>query len=329
MNHRPSVRPASAALLPLAIVALAPPLQAEPMVSAPSLSGAQGSPQGSTSSAYAVNDVPQPGYGAGPGGSSHVGGNASRAWADSSQSDGTVRANAYAEAKLTTGRLHAHAEAGTGSVPGFFSSQAFGQARWTDTVTFNNATGGAVEPDFFWQTDGAITPLLANSWRFVTSSITLGRNNQTFSFIGMKADDGSYANHLGGAQYKYHGVDANGGDGFDFRPAGGNPDGAWRTSLGDGERGLIAATLIIPGGLGAIDIDAFPEVDCRSGAVCDFGHTASFRFGELPAGLSWTSESGVFPTQLPTEPGGALPAPGSLALTGLALLGLLRRLPGR
>ena len=56
----------------------------------------------------------------------------------------------------------------------------------------------------------------------------------------------------------------------------------------------MSATLLVPPGLASIDIDASLNVDCRSGAICDFGHTSSLRFGELPDGLAWSSGSGVF-----------------------------------
>lgn len=89
---------------------------------------------------------------------------------------------------------------------------------------------------------------------------------------------------------------------------------------------MIAATLFIPDALSSINIDALLDVDCRLGAICDFGHTATFGFGALPAGLSWTSESGVFLTASDQPPGTA-PEPATLALLafGLAGLGVTRR----
>jgi hypothetical protein len=250
--------PATAArlLAPLALAFGLPyAAQAAPVVSAQSISGAQVTGQGDNSSAYIVNGVAQPGYGAGPGGASSVGGTASSAWADTSQLDvnglRSVQANARAEADPASGSLRVYAEAGVPNDFLAFSSLAFGQARWRDTITFNNT----------------------------------------------------------------------------FAPTGNNHAGVWRTSLGASESGLIEATLILGTRLTAIDIDALLEVDCRSGATCDFGHTAKFGFAALANGLSWTSESGLVLTA-----SGPLvdtvPEPASLwlvALRAAAAVGIRRR----
>lgn len=297
------------------------PAQALVLVSAQSNSGAgEGAGVGSFGTAYIANGLAVPGYNSTSGNAlSSIGGTPLSGWADTTAIDGSVLVTARAEADLAYGRLRAYSEAGTSSVAGgAFYSTAFSQARWIDTITFSNTTGGAVELDFFWETDGSVTPQRADSIRDITSSITLSRVS---SFVGLKAANGSYLNYLGGAQYNYYGVDANGGDYFTFQPAGGNPDGAWRTSLGAGESGLIAATLFIPIGLSSINIDAFLEADCRLGAICDFAHTASFGFGALPAGLSWTSESGVFLTASDPPPGTA-PEPTTLALLAFGIVGL-------
>ena len=51
---------------------------------------------------------------------------------------------------------------------------------------------------------------------------------------------------------------------------------------------------------------------------CDFGNTASFRFGDMPEGVRWASESGVFLTGL-DEPPVETPAPASLAALSMGL----------
>lgn len=310
-NFRPlPILLALAAAIPLAV-------QAGPYVEARSYSMAQNAPQPVGSIAHVINGAPVPGENtAGPGGSSNTGGNTSAVWAETTQPASPTVATTYAAADLTFGSLRVDAYASLGP------TNAIGYAGWLETVTFNNTTGHTVELDIFWNTEGAITTIDSNSWRTVTSSITLSRNYDKFAFIGMKAADGSYVDHLGGAQYQYYGspIYPAGGDYFTFAPHGGNPDGAWRTSLGDGENSLIAATLMIPAGEGALDIYASLAIDCRSGAHCDFGHTALFNFGDLPAGLSWTSASGVFLSA--EQPPAGVPEPASAALLGVGLLAL-------
>lgn len=298
-------------LLPVLLAATCAAAQATQYVEAGSSSMAQASPQGFTSSARIVNGVPVPGYGAGPNGSSAVGGDLSLAWADTTQIDGAVLSTTYARADLASGSLRVYAEAGAGS------SWGIGYARWADTITFDNTSGQTLELDFHWQTDGSITPINATSWRLVTSSIQLSPNNVHWSSIALKNQPGG---GLGGAQYLYYGVDANGGGGFGFQPRGNNDGGQWRTSFTGPSSGLIAATLLVPTGLASIDIDALLSVDCRHGAICDFGHTASFGFGTLPAGLSWTSGSGVFLSAPVPEPGAW-----ALLALGLAVVGRLAR----
>jgi hypothetical protein len=287
--------------------------QATLLIEAKSSSMAQGGPQPATSFAHIRDGAPVAGGNtAAPNGSSAVGVGPGSAWADTTQVDGPVLSTTFAEADLAGGRLRVYAEAGAGA------STAFGYARWIDTITFNNTSGHTLELDLFWQTDGSITTTRADSGRFVTSSILLSTNNEHYSSIALKGQPGG---GLGGAQYGYYGVDANGGGGFGFQPRGNNDGGQWRTTLTGPASGLIAATLLVPEGLASIDIDALLSVDCRGGAVCDFGHTASFGFGELSAGLSWTSGSGLFlgasgsgPAPLPE------PAGWTLAVLGLGVL---------
>jgi hypothetical protein len=312
---RATIRPLPVLLALAAAVPLA--AQAGPYVEARSYSMAQNAPQPAGSIAHVINGVLVPGENtADPGGSSNTGGGTSAVWADTTQTAFPTLARTYAAADLTFGSLRVDAYASTGP------TNAIGYASWMETVTFNNTTGHMVELDIFWNTEGAITAIDSNSWRTVTSSIGLYRNYDNYAYIGMKAADGSYADHLGGAQYQYYGspIDPDGGDYFTFAPHGNNLDGAWRTSLGDGENSLIAATLMIPAGEGALDIYASLAVDCRFGAICDFGHTALFDFGALPAGLSWTSASGVFLSG--EQPPNGVPEPASAALLGIALLAL-------
>jgi hypothetical protein len=62
---------------------------------------------------------------------------------------------------------------------------------------------------------------------------------------------------------------------------------------------LIKATLVLPSGVVSITITTLLSIDCRTGAVCDYADGATFSFGALPDGLTWTSESGVFLSATP------------------------------
>ena len=66
-------------------------------------------------------------------------------------------------------------------------------------------------------------------------------------------------------------------------------------------------------------------LDCRAGgAVCDFGNTSSFRFGALPEGLSFTSQSGVLLSGL-AQPGVPEPQSWALLISGFVLAGSAMR----
>jgi hypothetical protein len=171
-------------------VSLSLPAQAIVLVNAQSNSGAgEFFGVGSFGTAHIADGVPVPGNNFTSGTAlSSIGGTPLSGWADTTAIDGSILVTARAEADLAYGRLRAYSEAGTSSVPGSFYSTAFSQARWIDTITFNNTTGGTVELDFFWQTDGSVTPQRTNSIRDVTSSIILSRVS---SFVGLKAADGS------------------------------------------------------------------------------------------------------------------------------------------
>jgi hypothetical protein len=70
------------------------------------------------------------------------------------------------------------------------------------------------------------------------------------------------------------------------------------------------------------------EMNCNTGSVCDFQNTGQMGL-ILPAGTSFTSNSGVFLTQ---QDGASTPEPGSLLLIGLgmgAIAGLRCRRPAR
>lgn len=102
-----------------------------------------------------------------------------------------------------------------------------------------------------------------------------------------------------------------------------NFDNVSYTLVSDTLTGFEVDGILSLTGSGAIDyVGAFMNLRALNGTE-DFGDTAQLSF-DLPAGVSFTSASGVFPTG--SSPS-AVPGPGSLALlaSGLLGLGLVRR----
>lgn len=321
-DHRPRHRRSYAASWTLGRCAAAALLaaaslgaQAAPLVEARSTSFAQGSPQGLGSDAWIRDGVPV-NVRASPNGSAHVAGDATSAQAATTQIDNQELATTTVGAYLASASLRVHAQASDGGG----ATNAIGFAHWYDTITFNNTSGATVELPFYWNTEGVVTDINGpvRGGQYIFSQIQLAVDNVNFSSISLKNQPGG---GLGSARYLY-GINGPQGVG-NFEFLSGNANGQWDGRLTGPSSGLLSATLLVPTGSATIHIEALLSVDCRTGAICDFGNTSTFRFGNLPAGLSFTSESGVFLTD--TGAPGAVPEPQSLVLAGLALALLARR----
>ncbi|MFN7937107.1 MAG: PEP-CTERM sorting domain-containing protein [Bryobacteraceae bacterium] len=92
----------------------------------------------------------------------------------------------------------------------------------------------------------------------------------------------------------------------------------WTTSLTGLTNATMSTQLGFAPGETTLSIVIDTVLDCRFGAVCDYGHTSTFQFGSLPTGLSFTSASGQFLTAGDT----ATPEPSSIALFGLGMVAL-------
>ncbi len=293
-------------------------------IEAYSSSGAGGSSLARVVNGVVVDNI------AGAGGSSNVVAGATSALAETSQFWDPFpfpqqSANSRAFADLATGSLASYAEANVGGGIGIASS------RWWETITFNNQSGSTVELPFFWETVGVVTDQNGPALGFVgvTSSIVLNNeNNAAFSPVTY-LDSNPLTGGLGGAQFLNGMFTPQGTQTFGFQPSGGDPEGAFTTTLygaGVGAGGgMISATLLVPIGLSGINIQALLNVDCRAGAVCDFGNTSTFRFGALSPGLTWTSDSGVFLSGVRENPGPEVPEPAAIVLLGTGLLAIARR----
>ncbi len=90
----------------------------------------------------------------------------------------------------------------------------------------------------------------------------------------------------------------------------------------------ISGDVLIGGGWGdQLGFDMQSQVSCGDSygqATCDFGHTQAFDFGQLPPGVSFTSDSGVF-LIADTVPAAPEPSTWLLMVGGVAGLGLALR----
>lgn len=86
-------------------------------------------------------------------------------------------------------------------------------------------------------------------------------------------------------------------------------------------------TLFVPTGETTLNLQAELGIFCIGTGLCDFGNTAALRFGALPDGLSFTSQSGVFLSGLSgPAPGVPEPASWAMLIAGFGLVGArLRR----
>ena len=302
-------------------------VQATVLVEASSSSIAQAGVQPVSSHAGVRNGAPYFTNLTSPGGSSNsgpFGSGATSAFANTTQIDGSISSASNAIADLATGSLRNYAEAQYGG------TSAFAWSKWSDRITFNNTTGSTVELGLSWRTEGGVTDLGNPFIRNIVSSIAVSSVNTNASPITLKDQNpltGGYQSAE--ACYGYYRYGSyNPGDGFDV---GNIAEGMWTTTFlgSDGDGGLIEGTLLLPAGSASLDITAFLNVDCRSVVICDYANTATFGFGALPNGLSWTSESGVFLSAISSGPGPTIPEPGTLALLGLGMAGMagLRRRP--
>jgi hypothetical protein len=84
----------------------------------------------------------------------------------------------------------------------------------------------------------------------------------------------------------------------------------------------VSVPFVISDPLRDFEIVAFLGSSTFGGGFVDVSHTASLGL-TLPAGLSFTSDSGMFLTQSPSEVPSSIPEPGTVVLLSTGLVGLL------
>lgn len=209
-------------------------------------------------------------------------------------------------ADLVTATLH-------GSTNSSATAGALGYSTNTfqDSITFSNTTGGNLLLSLTWTVEG---------------NTTFGTEVDISSYIDLQGVSGHLflqgstatvlADHITFS-------DLRGSQGATI----GEGSATWNvTGVNSPVGRAMQSTLVIPPGMATAQIQTSLVVDCRFGAYCDFGNTGKFAFGSLPAGLSFTSDSGVFLSGAPAT----VPEPGTWAMFSIGLIsaGILRRRSG-
>lgn len=253
-------------------------------------------------------------------------------WATTLADAGIGRTSTSASASLNRGELKAVVD-NLSIAP--FGSSGSASARLIETIWFTNNSSGWLPVTLSMTVDGSISGS--------------GSRADMFSFIGLSGVGGG-CNFLaqcitpnlespfaGYSVALYGDIDQMAAPGakFGFRN---QLDGKtnddipwWNFGFGAGHDpvgGLYdyskTITLWVPQGETTLILDAwFRLTICNLNFRCDFGNTSALRFGDLPEGLSFTSQSGTFLTGLDNGGGGVIPEPATwgLMIAGFGLVG--------
>jgi hypothetical protein len=221
-------------------------------------------------------------------------------------------ANASAYANLATGTVGVLA-AGLPCAPvtPLCSDAGTAIGEMQDSLTFTNTTGSVQDITLSWSFDGSF------------SSNADGPASPSEQLISLFCF-AQGASCFGNANSVPHGPIST--SLFEFQDTDGSvtntsPSTGWvSTSItGGATSGLFQGVFAVPTGTSSESLNAYLSIACGM-ATCDFSHTGELSIGPLPAGVSYTSGSGVLLT-------GATPEPQSwlLVLSGALCLLLGRR----
>jgi hypothetical protein len=210
--------------------------------------------------------------------------------------NGTASGSATASADLATGIVRATAKSDT------YQSSGTGYAELADDVTFTVAGGGSKQITVISHLDGTIGAF-ANSFSQSGLSYILNFGTASNVVFTSQGSQGGFTYSAGGAlsptplgwdSYSLTNVTATG---FDFTGL---------LTVNDGEMRTVTQRL---------------NLTCQEGVDCDYSHTGSIAL-QLPAGVSFTSGSGVF-----LNPPSSVPAPVSwmTMIAGLGFGGAMAR----
>ncbi|MFN3288398.1 MAG: hypothetical protein ACK40H_08100 [Sphingomonadaceae bacterium] len=220
-----------------------------------------------------------------------------------------------------------------------FGSSGFASARMADAIWFTNVTSSYLPVGLAMRIDGSIvgSPVRAEGFSFLglgtvgAGCATDGRcitPDPTAPFIPFSDALYGIFDQFAAPGSKLYFFEQLSGQTSDEIPF-------WSFTYGashDPDSGFYdytkSITLWVPPGETTLTLDGwFRMTVCAGNVRCDFGNTSRIRFGNLPAGLSFTSQSGVFLAGLAPPPPDDVPAPGGpgMLLAGLGLLAAMGR----
>jgi hypothetical protein len=232
-------------------------------------------------------------------------------WLNRAMASTSNGGNTWASSDLTTGKLRSVSETGWPiELPG--GVQTFNLTRMGDVLTLVNQSGADQRIRFGYTFDGGFVNSAGGTGDYGYVQMNVA------STSGLKlAESGTWLNGASNTTQFY-------GDGTLWHEFF-NGTAADRTMslFGDPTHGVFggaaALDFILPPGESDFVFSFNLYVQCRSpNASCDFGNTGTISFGTLPQGVSFTSQSGVFLSEVTTP----VPEPASAALMLAGLAGL-------